>query len=543
MIDVSPSQLETVTRILAEHVPDCEVRAFGSRAAWTAKDYSDLDLAVVCDGVLGLDVLGRLKEAFEESDLPFRVDVLDWHAISSSFQKVIEKKYEVVQKGRMKSPVGADENWSDVKLSEIIDVKHGFAFPGKKIRENPPGDILLTPGNFAVGGGFKGDKYKYFDGQVPEEYVLHEGDLIVTMTDLSKQADTLGYPAIVPKLQHSRFLHNQRLGKVEIRDPAKVDKRFVSYLLRAPVYRQEVFAGATGTTVKHTSPGRILAFKASIPPLSEQRFIAHILGTLDDKIEMNRRMNETLEATARALFKSWFVDFDPVRAKAEGRDPGLPKTTADLFPDSFKDSELGAVPKGWEVKGIDEIAHFLNGLALQKYPPGDGATLPVIKIAQLRKGVAAGADRCNSSVPPEYVINDGDVLFSWSGSLECVLWTDGRGALNQHLFKVTSAQFSKWFYYLWVHEHLTSFRHTAAGKATTMGHIQRHHLSDAKVVVPEPNVLSAADEIFAPIIEQVVQRRVESHTLADLRDTLLPKLISGELRTSSSDAFSQEMAL
>ena len=161
----------------------------------------------------------------------------------------------------------AGETWMEVKLSDIIEVKHGFAFPGEHIREELPGDVLLTPGNFAVGGGFKSDKYKYFDGQVPEEYVLHENDLIVTMTDLSKQADTLGYPALVPKPQHFRYLHNQRLGKVLIRDGAKVDKRFISYLLRTPEYRHEILASATGTTVKHTSPNRILAFKTSIPPL------------------------------------------------------------------------------------------------------------------------------------------------------------------------------------------------------------------------------------------------------------------------------------
>jgi type I restriction enzyme, S subunit len=119
----------------------------------------------------------------------------------------------------------------------------------------------------------------------------------------------------------------------------------------------------------------------------EQKAVAHILGTLDDKIELNRKTNETLEAMAKALFKSWFVDFDPVRAKVEGRSSGLPAEISDLFPDSFEDSELGEIPNGWEVKALDEIAHFLNGLALQKFPPEDGAvTLPVIKIAQLKKG-------------------------------------------------------------------------------------------------------------------------------------------------------------
>jgi type I restriction enzyme S subunit len=191
----------------------------------------------------------------------------------------------------------------------------------------------------------------------------------------------------------------------------------------------------------------------------EQKAIAHILGTLDDKIELNRKTNETLEAMAKALFKSWFVDFDPVRAKAEGRSTGLPIEISDLLPDSFEDSELGEIPSGWEVKALDEIAHFLNGLALQKFPPEDGAaTLPVIKIAQLKKGDSTGADRCSTAVPSDYVVRDGDVLFSWSGSLAVDIWCGGDGALNQHLFKVTSKTYGKWFFYQWVKHHLPVFQ-------------------------------------------------------------------------------------
>jgi type I restriction enzyme S subunit len=256
---------------------------------------------------------------------------------------------------------------------------------------------------------------------------------------------------------------------------------------------------------------------------------------LDDKIELNRRMSETLEAMARALFKSWFVDFEPVRAKAEGRDPGLPQPLADLFPARLVDSELGEIPEGWEVKSLDQIAHFLNGLALQKYPPVDGRSLPVIKIAQLRAGSTEGADRTSADLEPAYIVQDGDILFSWSGSLACVLWAGGPGALNQHLFKVTSAQYPKWVCYLGVHHHLADFRHIAAGKATTMGHIQRHHLSDAKLAIPAPALLAAMDGVLTPIVESTWRRAVESRTLAAVRDALLPKLISGELRIRDAE--------
>lgn len=311
-----------------------------------------------------------------------------------------------------------------------------------------------------------------------------------------------------------------------------LDHRFLKYVLLAE--RSAFLRFASGTTHQTIYFPEVKAFHVCLPSLAEQRAIAHILGTLDDKIELNRRMSETLEAMARALFKSWFVDFDPVRAKAEGRGPDLPKALADLFPDRLVESQMGEIPEGWEVNGLDEIARFLNGLALQKYPPAEGRSLPVIKIAQLRAGNTDGADRASADVDADYVVRDGDILFSWSGSLECRLWAGGAGALNQHLFKVTSARYPRWLCYLGIHQHLDDFRHIAAGKATTMGHIQRHHLSDAKLAVPPPGLLHAMDAIVEPIIESMWRRAVQSRTLATLRDALLPTLISGELRVSSS---------
>jgi type I restriction enzyme S subunit len=258
---------------------------------------------------------------------------------------------------------------------------------------------------------------------------------------------------------------------------------------------------------------------------------------LDDLIELNRETNEILEEMARALFKSWFVDFDPVRAKLEGRPPaGMDAATAALFPDHFQDSELGQIPKGWEVKSLDEIANFLNGLALQKFPANDGPTLPVIKIAQLRKDDVAGADRCNMNVPTEFIVQDGDVLFSWSGTLAVEIWCGGNGALNQHLFKVTSAEFPKWFYLNWTRQHLEWFQSVAADKAVTMGHIKRGHLTEAKVVIPSGEIIDAMTAIMAPIIEQIISNRIESRDLATLRDTLLPKLLSGEVAPAQHSA-------
>ncbi|MCB1659730.1 MAG: restriction endonuclease subunit S, partial [Pseudomonadales bacterium] len=204
--------------------------------------------------------------------------------------------------------------------------------------------------------------------------------------------------------------------------------------------------------------------------------------------------------------------------------------TAALFPSEFEESALGLIPKGWRVKSLDEIAHYLNGLALQKYPPEDNDWLPVIKIAQLRKGDTVGADRANRRMKPEYIIQDGDMLFSWSGSLEVEIWCGGEGALNQHLFKVTSQKYPKWFYYFWTKHHLVSFQKIAESKATTMGHIQRKHLTEAKVIVPNSDFIKGISETFETILNMWIGNAVQVKTLTTLRDTLLPRLISGQLR-------------
>jgi type I restriction enzyme S subunit len=246
-------------------------------------------------------------------------------------------------------------------------------------------------------------------------------------------------------------------------------------------------------------------------------------------------MNRKLEGIGTALFKSWFVDFDAVVAKRDGKTPvGVPADALDLFPSHFEDSELGPIPKEWRVAPLDAVADFLNGLALQKYPPAGTDVLPVIKIAELRAETRVGADKCGG-VPDDYVIDDGDVVFSWSGSLMVDVWCGGRGALNQHLFKVTSTKYPKWYYLRWVEEHLPEFQAIAADKATTMGHIRRFHLSEAKVLVPPEPLLDAMSSVQEPLLDKMIHNRIESRTLAHLRDTLLGPLLSGEITVKAAE--------
>ena len=547
-IDLHPSHLTAVEHILAEHVPECEVRAFGSRATWTAKDYSDLDLAVVGGGLLHWLTLSRLQGAFEESRLPIRVDVLDWHAISERFRKVIERDYVVVQEGVKRRSATTDQQSAVQNVGQVpVRCAMTYAIGGGWGKEHPePG---TAPTRVVRGTDFSNIRDGLFDA-VPLRHEsvkainrrrLQPGDIILEISGGSasrNQAtgrsllmtqsilDSLGEP-VIP----ASFCRLVRF------DPTMVDQQYVYYSL------QEMYRSGRAALYQNQSTG-ISNFQFNyfldeemlrLPPLSEQRAIAHVLGTLDDKIELNRQMNETLEEMARALFKSWFVDFEPVRAKLEGRWrrgeslPGLTAEHYDLFPDRLVPSELGKIPHGWEMKELDSIASFLNGLALQKYPPNDGPTLPVIKIAQLRAGHTAGADLASEDLPRQYIVHDGDVLFSWSGSLLLDIWTGGDGALNQHLFKVTSEEYPKWLYYHWVQRHLSEFRDIAADKATTMGHIQRRHLREAITVVPDAVALEAANLSMQPLVNRSLALKLEARSLATQRDALLPKLVSGEV--------------
>ncbi len=365
---------------------------------------------------------------------------------------------------------------------------------------------------------------------------LEHGDVLLT------REAPLGSVAMV-RDEKNHFL-GQRIVQYRS-NPRVLDSLYLLYTFLSPALQSQFNSyGGTGSTVDHIRVPDCLEFEIPLPPLVDQKAIAHVLGTLDEKIELDRKTRETLEGTANALFKSWFVNFDPVRAKAEGRPTGLPNEISELFPDSFEDSELGEIPSGWSLMPLDKIANYLNGLALQKFPPkGDHTDLPVIKIAQLRKGDALESGKCSNELSVEYVIKDGDILFSWSGSLLVDVWVGGIGALNQHLFKVTSQIFEKWFYYLWTKYYLEEFQAIAQSKATTMGHIQRKHLSEALVLVPPPEVLEWMNSVFSPLLNRQIQGRLESRTLSSIRDALLPRLISGELRVPDVEKMLEEVGV
>lgn len=239
----------------------------------------------------------------------------------------------------------------------------------------------------------------------------------------------------------------------------------------------------------------------SLPPLPEQRRIAGILGAIDDKIENNRRINTNLELQAQALFDEWFIT------------------------NTFR---LGVFSKAY----LTDIANYLNGLAMQRFRPLEGEIgIPVLKIKELGQGqYDSSSDLCSPSIEEKYIVRDGDIIFSWSGTLLVDIWCGGVCGLNQHLFKVTSDKHPQWFIYYWTKHHLAKFIRIAKDKAVTMGHIKRGDLEVSEVLIPDEKSFAEIDKMMSPIFKAIIANRIANRHLATLRDTLLPKLMNGEIK-------------
>lgn len=295
-------------------------------------------------------------------------------------------------------------------------------------------------------------------------------------------------------------------------DSSKADYNFIYYYL-SNSYKY-LLSMANGAAQQNLNAQIIKDLFISLPSLDEQRSIASILSSLDSKIENNRKICANLEAQAQALFKHWFIDFAPFK---DGK---------------FVESELGMIPEGWRVGRLTEIADYMNGLAMQKFPPlSEEDAIPVLKIKELGQSqFDNNSDKCSKHIKSEYIIKDGDVIFSWSGTLLVDIWCGGIGGLNQHLFKVTSKEYPKWFYLLWTKYHLAEFIRIAKDKAVTMGHIKRGDLEKALVAIPDKYTFDKISELIEDILDQIIIVRLESSRLSSLRDTLLPKLMSGEIK-------------
>lgn len=406
--------------------------------------------------------------------------------------------------------------WKHYKMDELIEeISMGpFGSDVKKEFYVDNGVPILNGSNLQ---GFKlqEDSFGYLTKEKADSLKkcnAHKGDIIVT------HRGTLGQIVYVPvNSKYDRYVISQSQFRFRCKADL-VDVQYLVYYFHTREGQYKILANASQVGVpalaRATSTFRLIDVK--LPSLADQRRIASILSSLDRKIELNNKINADLEEMAQTIFKNWFVDFEPFK---DGK---------------FVESELGMIPEGWKVGRLTDIANYLNGLAMQKFPPENmDESLPVLKIKELGQGFCgADSDRCSCNIKEVYKINDGDVIFSWSGTLIVDVWCGGKCGLNQHLFKVTSKDYPKWFYYYWTKYHLKEFIHIAKDKAVTMGHIKRGHLEEALVVIPDTKTLSKANELYIPLLEKIISLRLESSRLSALRDTLLPKLMSGELEVS-----------
>lgn len=283
-----------------------------------------------------------------------------------------------------------------------------------------------------------------------------------------------------------------------------VDEDFIYYLVCSPIVREPAIKSMVGSSGRQRVQTDVVQnLEIMVPDYEDQKRISGLLKSLDDKIAANTEVNKNLLEQAQSIFTQEFLMFD-------------------------------RIPDGWQESSLLGIADYLNGLAMQKYRPKDDEQgLPVLKIKELRQGTCDfNSELCSPSIKPEYIVHDGDVIFSWSGSLLVDLWCGGTCGLNQHLFKVTSSTYDKWFYYAWTNHHLQKFAAIAADMATTMGHIKREELSKAEVLIPSQSDYDRIGGLLAPLYDLVIANRIENRKLASLRDELLPQLMSGQLDVS-----------
>lgn len=398
------------------------------------------------------------------------------------------------------------------KLGDYIRIKHGFAFKGEYITAENNGVVLVTPGNFEIGGGFKEDKCKYFNGDYPKEYVLSPYDLIVTMTDLSKQGDTLGYSALVPKTNRV-YLHNQRIGLVDVYNP-KADKLFIYWLMRTQKYQKTIVATSSGSTVKHTSPSRIYDVEVDLPPIDVQKKIAAILSALDEKIAINRAINDNLYHSLSLSFKN------------------------DYWDKAIDHSE-------WVMTTLDETtSRFGTGLNPRKnFVLGHGNNY-YVTIKNMGNNRIYLDDRCDKiddeairKIQMRSDLKVGDLLFSGIGTIGRVFlidkpatnWNTSESVFNLRPNAKVSSEF---LYLLLLNNDMQDYAISLASGSVQKG-IRMADLKKYSFFLPTSDVIKRLTSLWKPLIKQIKANEVESDSLAVLRDTLLPKLMSGEIDVSA----------
>ena len=475
---LSEKQFDEAIKVISGFKEIEEAVLFGSRALGSFKEASDIDIALK-GSKADHNTASSLKSRFEdETGLPFFFDVVSYSDIvHPKLKEHIDRYGTTVYR----------KNWRTVKLGDATIIN-----PLESIPKKSNGKKVLMDDLVPFQRKISGFKHAIYKGGSK----FRNGDILLARITPCLENGKTAYVDVLEK-------NEVGFGSTEFIVIRKkrhfTDSLFLFYLAVSPYFRDSAVKSMTGSSGRQrVQIDELKNLQFLLPPLQEQKSIAEVLSGLDDKIDLLHRQNKTLEDTAQALFRQWFIK--------ESR------------PD-------------WETVPLDEIAHYLNGLACQKHPPKNEIDkLPVLKIKELRNGLAENSDWADSKAENKYIVELGDIIFSWSGSLMIKIWHGPRCVLNQHLFKVTSKNYPKWLYYFWTKHYMEKFISIAESKATTMGHIQRKHLSNAKVLVPSQKDLLKMNNETEPLFERLILNLKSVLELAKLRETLLPKLISGSVR-------------
>jgi len=554
MVDLRPDHLEIVKRILAERVPEYQVRAFGLRARWMAKDTSDLDLVVMTDAPLGLARLADLQEAFSESDLPFRVDVLDWAATGVEFREIIEQDDAVIQQpgstgssGPIWRGLGMAGEWRVCRLGDAVDIFDGPHATPRKIDAGP---IFLGISNLANGRLdltstahlSEGDYIRWTRRVTPQE-----GDVVFSYET------RLGEAAIIPA--GLKCCLGRRMGLLRTKS-CHLDSRFLLYTYLGAEFQETIRSRTVhGSTVDRILLVEMPDFPIRLPSLKTQQAIACILGALDDKIELNRRMSETLEGMARAIFKSWFVDFDPVQAKMEGRQPyAMDAETAALFPDALVDSEIGSIPEGWKVAVLADVAEVVDCLHSKKPEQQEKGKL-FLQVYNVGRAGNLDLSKPYYITEEDYKIwisrieiKPGDLVITKTGRVGAIAQIPSgvNAAIGRNIVGIrakTRVMRPRFLRDCMLSNHMRRDIHLQTSSGTILQSLHVKSISRLRLSLPPLPLVEKYDEIIEGIHGRMELNDAESRNLTELRDTLLPKLISGELRVPDAERFLTEVSL
>ena len=393
----------------------------------------------------------------------------------------------------------------EYRLGDIITIKHGYAFDGEHIVQEDNGIVLVTPGNFRIGGGFQEEKCKFYSGEIPDGYVLSSGDFIVTMTDLSKTIDTLGYSALVPESDNRVYLHNQRIGLVSFK-ANDCFPGYIYFLMRTHPYQRFIANTSTGSTVHHTSPSKIYDYRFYAPSYEEQREIAERMFAYEKIIKNNQRQIKLLEEAAQRLYKEWFVDL---------RFPGHENTKI-----------TDGVPEGWKIQTLSQIADVVMGQSPKsEFYNQNGQGLP------FHQGVGSYGTRFVVdkiySTSFTRIAEAGSILFSVRAPVGRLNLTRNRVVIGRGLAAINHRLGKQSYLFYLLKEHF--FKDDVIGNGAIFASISKDELLAQQFTIPVSNLIEQFNVIVSDMDGRIAELAEQVTLLIEARDRLLPKLMSGEI--------------